>query len=101
MGGNLGGNYQQSQAGNGKAMMQKDPRQTKDRQWQQKSIRTIINFLLNYVYDKSDYSAAKLAQMSQKDFYSFFQFIYAQLDPTHEFVKKMEEEVLFLIRVIR
>lgn len=104
MGGNLGGNAPASLlahgAGGGKSM-QKDPRQIKDKQWQQKSIRTIISFLANYGYDRSDYSAAKLAQMSQKDFYQVFQFLYTQTDPNHQFQKKMEEEVLFLNRVMR
>ncbi|KAJ2305347.1 kinetochore-associated Ndc80 complex subunit ndc80, partial [Coemansia sp. RSA 2705] len=77
----------------------KDPRPLKDRSFQSKAQQRIMNFLSSHGYPGL-LTPKTLATPTVKDFQNIFRFLYAQLDPRYMYVKKIEEEVLLILRGI-
>ncbi|KAL1915715.1 uncharacterized protein VTP21DRAFT_6474 [Calcarisporiella thermophila] len=78
----------------------KDPRPVRDKSFQHKAIRNIINFLAQSGYTQA-VSTKTLSQPTLKDFQNIFKFLYAKLDPHYVFQKKFEEEVPALLKGIK
>lgn len=78
----------------------RDPRNIRDKGFIIASIKLMIEFLAKTGYEKP-ISQKILTSPSAKDFQYIFRYLYLQLDPSYEFDKKFEDEVLLLIKQIR
>lgn len=78
----------------------KDPRPLRDRGFQMETIKNLIAFLAKSSYPYP-LSQKLLVAPSARDFQSIFKFIYSQIDPTYEWSKKFEEEVLPVMKALR
>ena len=78
----------------------KDPRNVRDKAFQQNCIRIILNYLGNRGYPHQ-VSAKTLQTPTGKDFQAIFRFLYAKLDPAYIFQKKFEEEVSALLKGLK
>ncbi|KAJ2561687.1 kinetochore-associated Ndc80 complex subunit ndc80 [Coemansia sp. RSA 1822] len=77
----------------------KDPRPLKDRSFQSKAQQRIMNYLSTHGYP-GVLAPKTLATPTVKDFQNIFKFLYAQLDPRYAYMKKIEEDVLQILRGI-
>ncbi|KAJ1757070.1 kinetochore-associated Ndc80 complex subunit ndc80 [Coemansia sp. RSA 2167] len=77
----------------------KDPRPLKDRSFQSKAQQRIMNYLSTHGYP-GVLAPKTLATPTVKDFQNIFKFLYAQLDPRYAYMKKIEEDVLLILRGI-
>ena len=78
----------------------KDPRDIRDRGYQQHCVRSLITFLTETGYDRT-ISTKILSAPTAKDFQHIFMFLYHQIDPSYEFLGKIEDEVPVLIRGLK
>lgn len=78
----------------------KDPRPIRDKQWQNSSIRSLIQFLTQVNYPHP-ISQKMLLAPSSKDFQTIFRFLYAILDPNYKYEKKFEDEVPIILKGLR
>lgn len=78
----------------------KEPRPIREKQWQTGAIKTLINFLIQAGYNLP-VSPKTLQAPSSKDYQNIFRFLYNQLDPNYNYVKKFEEEVPVILRGLK
>ena len=79
---------------------QKDPRNIRDRNYIEMSIRTLIKYLTESGYDRPIFPKI-LNAPSARDFQNIFMFLYHLIDPNYEVTGKFEDEVPVLIRALR
>lgn len=82
----------------------KDPRQIRDKAYQNNAIKSLINFLVQAGFNQITLTPQSLKMPSGKDFQSIFKFIHGLLDPGYvysEATKKFEEEVPFVLKGLR
>ncbi|TPX32146.1 hypothetical protein SmJEL517_g04699 [Synchytrium microbalum] len=84
----------------GNALLAKDPRPIRDKQWQANSIKQLVGFLQSAGY-LQPISPKQLQAPSAKDFQAIFKFLLAQLDPSYVFQKKFEDEVPGILKGLR
>ncbi|KAJ2610379.1 kinetochore-associated Ndc80 complex subunit ndc80, partial [Coemansia sp. RSA 1804] len=77
----------------------KDPRPVKDRHFMAKAQQRIMQYLSTHAYPDT-LTPKTLSTPTAKDFQTIFKFLYAQLDPRYMFQKKLDEEVLGVLRGI-
>lgn len=80
--------------------LHKDPRNIRDKSYQNSCIRDLIKFLAESGYDKP-ISQKILTAPSVKDFQHIFKFLYSFIDPDYRFEKKFEDEVPLLLKGLR
>lgn len=78
----------------------KDPRPIRDKGFKDNAIHKIINFLQENGYPQHVVQKT-LTTPTQKEFVSIFQFLYHLFDPNFQFVKKIDEDVLYCIKSIK
>lgn len=77
----------------------KDPRPTRDKQWQSNATKTLVSFLIQSGYSNS-VSQKTLSPPSNKDYQEIFKFLYAQFDPFYKWTK-FEEEAQNVLRALK
>ncbi|CCG82271.1 Kinetochore protein ndc80, partial [Taphrina deformans PYCC 5710] len=78
----------------------KDPRPIRDKQFKEQSIHKIINYLQDSGYPQHVVPKTLMAP-TQKEFVSVFQYLYHKFDPNFQFVKKIEEDVIYCLKAIK
>lgn len=84
----------------GCGLVGKDPRPIRDKTYQLKLMKDLINFLAKTGYPHP-ISQKLLSTPSSKDFQNIFKFLYGYIDPGYDFGKKFEEEVPLLMKGLR
>ncbi|ORY86797.1 HEC/Ndc80p family-domain-containing protein [Protomyces lactucae-debilis] len=78
----------------------KDPRPIRDKLFKETAVRKITEYLEKARFSQS-VGPKTFTQPTQKEFVSIFQFLYLQLDPNFQFIKKIEEDVITCIKTIK
>lgn len=80
--------------------MPRDPRNVKDRRYQQSSIKLIVEYLSEAGYGQIN--TKTLMILPSKDFQSIFKFLHSRLDPSYQYdKKKFEEEVPSILKMLK
>ncbi|KAJ2961384.1 hypothetical protein NQZ79_g3405 [Umbelopsis isabellina] len=80
--------------------MPRDPRNVKDRRYQQSSIKLIVEYLSEAGYGQIN--TKTLMILPSKDFQSIFKFLHSRLDPSYKYdKKKFEEEVPSILKMLK
>jgi kinetochore protein NDC80 len=78
----------------------KDPRSIKDKTFVANCQRNILEYLISANYPVP-ISIKTLQVPTSKDFSTIFKFLYNQLDPNYDFVKKIEDEVFACLKALK
>lgn len=79
----------------------RDPRPLRDRTFQATMAEEVLEYLKSQQFERisrEPVDMKMLRQPMQKQFVQMFQFIYHQLDPSHQFTKSIDVEVHMLLR---
>lgn len=77
----------------------KDPRPVSDRSYQQKSIKTVLEFLTERGYPHN-ITLKILQSPTSKDFFKIYEFIYGFISPKYKISPKPEEEIPRILKLI-
>lgn len=78
----------------------KDPRPIRDKQFKDQSVHKIIAYLQDSGYPQHVVQKT-LTTPTQKEFVSIFQYLYHKFDPNFQFVKKIDEDVLYCLKALK
>ena len=78
----------------------KDPRPIRDKYFKDQSVHKIIAFLQDSGYPQHVVQKT-LTTPTQKEFVSIFQYLYHKFDPNFQFVRKIDEDVLFCLKALK
>lgn len=76
-----------------------DPRNISDKQFLSSSIRTLIEFLMQYGFDQQ-ISQKILTKPANRDFHNIIVFLFKQIDPNYVLVGKLEDEIIGMFRFL-
>lgn len=83
--------------GSGSRSLRQDPRPLTERPFIQRSVKSIMEFLMKHQYD-AQISTKALTNPTTKDFIYVFLFLMHQIDPTFSFPKRFEDELPAVLR---
>jgi SMC interacting uncharacterized protein involved in chromosome segregation len=79
----------------------RDPRNIKDKRYQQASIKIIVDYLTEAGYGHSNIRAS-LMQLSGKEFQNIFKFLHGRIDPSYQYeMKRFEDEVPSILKMLK
>ncbi|CAO3658353.1 unnamed protein product [Umbelopsis ramanniana] len=79
----------------------RDPRNIKDKRYQQASIKIIVDYLTEAGYGHSNIRAS-LMQLSGKEFQNIFKFLHGRVDPSYQYeMKRFEDEVPSILKMLK
>lgn len=78
----------------------KDPRPIREKQFKDQAVHKIIAYLQDSGYAQHVVQKT-LVTPTQKEFVSIFQYLYHKFDPNFQFVKKIDEDVLYCLKALK
>lgn len=78
----------------------KDPRPVREKGFKEACMQRIIDYLGRTHYNGNP-TIKTLSTPTQKEFVSIFHHLYHQFDPNFQFIKKIDEDVLYCIKTLR
>jgi SMC interacting uncharacterized protein involved in chromosome segregation len=81
--------------------MHRDPRNIKDKRYQQASIKLIVDYLAEAGYGQANVKTS-LMTLASKDFQSIFKFLHGRIDPSYQYEKKnFQDEVPTILKMLK
>ncbi|CAO3678212.1 unnamed protein product [Umbelopsis vinacea] len=95
------GNRANSIVNNTIGSMHRDPRNIKDKRYQQASIKLIVDYLAEAGYGQTNVKTS-LMTLASKDFQSIFKFLHGRIDPSYQYEKKnFQDEVPTILKMLK